>query len=109
MNAFRSALGIHSPSKEFAALGVQLPRGVEAGIEDGKPALDRGVRDMVKTPSAPARAPQAAATSSSKPSIQIDAINIQTSAGDARTIAQDIRAALEDVLSGIQIQIGVTS
>jgi hypothetical protein len=109
MDAFRSALGIRSPSKEFASLGVQLPAGVEAGVEAGKPSLDRSVGAMVAVPRAegpPSRAERPQASRGA--SIQIAEINIQTSAANAQTIARDIRAALEDVLSGIQVQIGAT-
>jgi ABC-type transporter Mla subunit MlaD len=109
MGAFRSALGIRSPSREFAELGVQLPRGVESGIEAGQPSLDRSVSTMVTPPSAPASARQGSQATASRPTIRIEAVNIHTSATDATSIAQDIRAALEDVLSGIQVQIGATS
>jgi hypothetical protein len=109
MGAFKSALGIRSPSREFAELGVQLPRGVESGIEAGKPSLDRSVSTMATPPSAPISARQGSQASASRPTIRIEAVNIHTSAADATSIAQDIRAALEDVLSGIQVQIGATS
>jgi hypothetical protein len=109
MGAFKSSLGIRSPSREFAELGVQLPRGVESGIEAGKSSLDRSVSTMVTPPSAPSTARQGSRASASRPTIRIEAVNIHTSATDATSIAQDIRAALEDVLSGIQVQIGATS
>lgn len=110
IGAFKSAMGIRSPSKEFANLGVQLPRGVEAGIDDGQQSLDRRVSSIVTPPPSgvPAQGPQRA-SSTTRPSITIEAINIQTSATSATSIAQDIKAALEDILSGVQIQIGATS
>jgi hypothetical protein len=50
MAAFKSKLGIASPSKMFAKLGVTLPQGVQAGIERGKPGLDRDVAELVDVP-----------------------------------------------------------
>jgi hypothetical protein len=111
INAFKSALGIRSPSKEFAALGVQLPRGVESGIDDGQASLDKRVSAIVPPPSVPgsgSSAPARTATSA-RATVQIDAINIHTAASNARAMATDIRAALEDILSGVQVQIGAVS
>lgn len=104
-SAFKNTLGIHSPSREFAKLGVQLPAGVEHGIDQGAPSLERSVAGMVTPPAAP-QASGAARGGSSSASVHIDTITIQTSSGSAQDIARDIRMALEEVLSGVAVQMG---
>lgn len=103
MGAFRDALGIHSPSREFAKLGAQLPAGIEQGIEQGSDSVDRSVGGLAAPPSAPG-----AGASGKSIMITIGDITIQTSASSAPAIAQDLRAALEDILSGLAAQMGAT-
>jgi hypothetical protein len=49
LGAFRTALGIHSPSSVFAALGLAIPQGVAEGVERGSPEAEGSVRGMVST------------------------------------------------------------
>ncbi|MEU5130033.1 phage tail tape measure protein [Streptomyces mobaraensis] len=51
--AIKRALGIHSPSRVMAAIGERVPEGLVAGIRAGAPAVDRTMRSLVPTPSAP--------------------------------------------------------
>lgn len=111
IGAFKGALGIRSPSREFAKLGIQLPRGVEQGLDEGQPSLDKRVAAIVPPPQ-PGTAstrPTPQRPTSTRPAIHIEAINIQTTASNAPSIARDIRSALEDILSGVQVQLGVQS
>jgi hypothetical protein len=101
--AFRKALGIASPSKEFAKLGVEIPRGVQAGISAGAPGAQRAADSMVSVPDAPYGAGGGA---SRNVTIDVGGITVNSSAGDARGIAQDIRAELERILEGVAIQLG---
>lgn len=47
---FKSALGIHSPSRLFAEYGGNLVQGVMLGVDDEQPALDARMRHLVETP-----------------------------------------------------------
>lgn len=49
-SALANALQIRSPSRVFASLGVQIPRGLEAGVEMGTPGVERAVDRMVSVP-----------------------------------------------------------
>lgn len=49
MSAFRAALGIHSPSAVFAALGLAIPHGVAEGVERGTPEATGAVGGMMST------------------------------------------------------------
>ena len=54
--AFKDALGIRSPSREFFKEARQIPAGVEGGVEDGTPNAQRAVENMVQVPKFGARA-----------------------------------------------------
>jgi len=49
MNAFRAALGIHSPSAVFAGFGLAIPQGVAEGVERGSAESTRAVGSMLST------------------------------------------------------------
>jgi hypothetical protein len=115
-SAFKDKLGIHSPSKVFANLGQQIPRGVQVGVQAGTPALSRSVARVVQVPAAP-RMPVDSVDSpvqstpdqqqSKAPvTITIGDVNIQSSAADAKSIAVDIRSELEKILEGLVVQMG---
>lgn len=114
MDTFKGALGIHSPSKAFMHLGVQLPRGIEAGIEAGQPSLDGTVSGMVPSPSTsdgalvpmPSAAPATKVSSSSSRTVTIGSITIQTDGTTAKSIVGDLRSALEDILSNLVTETG---
>jgi hypothetical protein len=72
---FKTALGIHSPSKVFASLGLQIPRGIVAGIAAGQPALDRSVAAMVD------------ATAIDAPGFTVVAPNLAGGGGAGSTVA----------------------
>lgn len=46
VNAAKNALGIHSPSRVFAALGRYVAQGLEVGISGGEPGVRRAVRAL---------------------------------------------------------------
>jgi len=49
---FKSKLGISSPSRVFAELGLAIPAGVGVGVEAGTPRVHRAVDRMVQEPAA---------------------------------------------------------
>ncbi|MER7047725.1 phage tail protein [Streptomyces jumonjinensis] len=53
--AIKQALGIKSPSRVLAdQVGRWIPRGIQAGIDAGAPALDKSMAALVTPPSVPA-------------------------------------------------------
>ena len=47
LTALKDVLGIHSPSVEFAKVGLAVPQGVSQGIDRGKPRVDRSLEELV--------------------------------------------------------------
>lgn len=54
--AFKDALGIHSPSRDFFDEARQIPAGVKGGVEADAPKAQRAVADMIEVPKFGARA-----------------------------------------------------
>jgi hypothetical protein len=98
--ALRDALGIHSPSRVFAELGVQIPRGLAQGIEGGAPIAAQAVDDMAPLGGA------ARAGGGSTTSVSIGQLVVQTQASDTPGIVQSIRDELARVLEGTAIAVG---
>lgn len=117
--AFRGALGIASPSKAFAQLGLQIPAGVELGVEKGTPGAQRSVAELVDVPRYP-RIPAEPGPSSSPAvasapgssggggtvSLQIDQINVYASSSEAPAIASSLRSELAELLEQLLLQMG---
>ncbi|HKO90589.1 MAG TPA: hypothetical protein VJU61_05530, partial [Polyangiaceae bacterium] len=100
MQAFKETLGIASPSRVFTDLGLQIPAGVEQGIEKGTPAAQEAAGNMVGAVGAAGRGGGGGA------SIEIGSIVIQTNATDAGGIARDIEMELRRVLEGVGFMLG---
>ena len=104
MGAFKSALGIHSPSRVFAKFGLAISEGVGVGVDRGAPGVNRAVGDMVSVPAEAASSPAAgtsSSTNSSSRSVSVGEIHIHTTAEKAPAIAQDIKRELERILEGV--------
>ncbi len=102
--AFKSALGIASPSKEFAKLGLEIPRGVQQGIKAGAPAAQGAAASMVSLPDQPMSGGGGGGAR-----LTFNFGDVHVHGGEdrgARGIAQDIKAELERILEGVAIQIG---
>lgn len=52
-NASRGALGIHSPSRVFRDIGVQIPAGMTEGIDSGARHVERAMAGIVAPPTLP--------------------------------------------------------
>lgn len=112
--AFRSALGIASPSKAFAKLGIAIPQGLQVGIERGSPGVDRAARRMVEVPdevgssSAPSSSAPRAAAVQAAPAVQlsIGELNLYTSHEKPREQAKDLFDEFVRLLEGANIQLG---
>lgn len=108
-SAFKLALGIQSPSKVFAELGLQIPRGVKKGIDEGSGEATGAASKLVQPPTkiAPIGTGQPAAAKSGNITLTIGEIKVTV--GDeagAKAVAQGIRRELETVLAGLAEQIG---
>lgn len=98
IKSFKETLGIASPSRVFTDLGLQIPAGVERGIEKGTSGAQDAAGGMVGA--------AGAAGSRGGPSIEIGSIVIQTNATDAGGIARDIEVELRRVLEGVGFALG---
>lgn len=108
-SGFKDALGIHSPSTVFAALGKQIPAGVTMGVQSGTSDAQAAVDGMIKPPSGAAGGGAAATAAAAAPSltVTIESITVNAQSGQqAKGIAQDIRGALAQELEVLLLQLG---
>lgn len=112
---FKKRLGIASPSKAFAQLGLAIPQGVSAGIGRGKPALQRSVRSVVEVPRVPAlagddasggMAPSSTQRSGAPVTFTFGDIHVHSQSSEPRAMALDFRRELERVLEGVALELG---
>lgn len=110
--AFKRKLGISSPSKEFAKLGIALPQGVVAGVNAGAPRVDAAVTRLVDVPSIPtptesgSRTSQARGSSRAPISIHIGGIEIRVERGEPEEIGRGLRRELERVFEDLALELG---
>lgn len=113
---FKQALGIASPSKAFARLGLEIPRGVQVGIQSGQRGVDRDVRGVVEVPRAPRIAPSdvfdggspggAAIGGRAPVTVAVDVGGIHVQGASAREQDDDLERRLERVFERVAIQFG---
>lgn len=107
VDEWRSILDIHSPSRVFAGLGVQIPRGVEQGIDDGSASLDRTIESMMSIPTVDAGGAATPGARSTAMTITVGDIHIHASeTSEPRDLAMAFREQLAEVLEGLGAQIG---
>jgi hypothetical protein len=95
MGSFRSALGIRSPSRVFAELGLAIPQGVAEGVDRGSGEAQAAVTTMV---TATGNEAAGAGQGDSSRSYTIENLTIQVGAGaNDRDTAQSVRDALRDL------------
>lgn len=102
--AFKSKLGIASPSKEFAKLGLAIPQGVEKGVNAGAPSVQGAVSDMVDVPKG-----GAARAGGSSTAVSIGEVHVHTIGTTAGEIARDFRRELEKVLKEVALTMGASA
>ncbi len=107
VKAFKSALGINSPSVVMAMQGTYTTQGFVEGIEDGTKDVDSAMETMVTPPDPVAPTGASAPTSggSGSRSIVIQQLTIGDSPVASQTWA-DFKAMLSDALDGATITIG---
>jgi hypothetical protein len=116
---FASLLGISSPSKVFADLGVAIPQGLVVGIKKGTPGVQGAVDGMMpdaKTPGggggagAAGVAPIAGRGGGASASVVIRELHVHAGSGgaDTRQIALSLKAELERILQGVAFELGAS-
>jgi len=108
-SALREALEIKSPSRVFAGLGREIPRGLAVGIDAGSGAADAAIANMIDVTGGDVVAPSAGGAQGAargSTSISIGDIIISSTATDAPGMAQDIRRAIAEALEGLVIMAG---
>ncbi len=113
IDAFKSALGISSPSKAFMQLGLAIPEGITAGVDKGTPEARDTVAGIVPDPGAAAAASAAPGAAGRGGAAVRGATftfgDIHVHGADkasARELAVDFKRELESVLEGIVLEIG---
>lgn len=99
VKGFKETLGIASPSKAFAKLGVEIPRGVESGIGQGAAGANAAAADMVGVP-ASGRAGGGAVT------VNLGGITVNSAATTAGGMVADLERELASMLERIAAELG---
>lgn len=100
---FAQKLEIKSPSRVFARLGMELPRGLAQGIEQGKPKAKAAAEDMTGG-GAPTGAPAARGGGAATINITINVSGANKA--ETQSVATSVRRELESVLAGLSVQLG---
>ncbi len=113
--AFKSALGIASPSKVMMDLGVNTTEGLAVGVESGAPDVEGAMANVAAAPvagaqagivaSGPAPAP-AAASSGASITLAPGSIVITAGGASAAEILELLTSQLSDKLEELMMQLG---
>lgn len=95
INAAKSALGIASPSKVFAEIGMNTAKGMSQGVEGESTAVQGSLESLVAPPAAAA----APATATASGSGGVFNITVNASGGDGASIAEAVRSVIQDLLT----------
>ena len=102
-DAFRSVLGIASPSKVFAGYGLNIAQGTAQGVDAGAPVVGDSIGSLVDVPSG-----SGSLGGGGRTSITIGDISINAPDGaTARDLAVSFRDELASILEGVSIELGV--
>jgi hypothetical protein len=109
--ALRDALDIKSPSRVFARLGREIPRGLAVGVRAGEDTARASIANMIDatTGDLSVAGGGAASAPSSRTAISIGDVYITSAATNSAGIAQDIRAALAEALEGVAFMRGAAA
>lgn len=99
--AFRSALGIASPSSVFAGFGLNVAQGVSQGVDMGRPTVEDSVAGLVEVP-------QGGGVGGSVAVSIGDVVVNAGASNDPRELAVAFRDELASILEGVSIEMGAT-
>ena len=105
ISSFKSAMGIHSPSRVFAGLGSYTAEGFASGVEDSAPDVQDAVASMIATPNVASlqstmavSSPTASGGTGGGNVINVHIENINVSGGGSRdSIKQGTMEAWEEI------------
>lgn len=100
----KNLLGIASPSKVFADIGMNTGLGMVEGVEASAGDVQGSMTDMVAPPQAAAGGGAAAPAGGGGITINIQ---VDGAGGNGTSIAQAIRAEIEDFFAGGEAQLGM--
>lgn len=112
VTAFKQAIDAHSPSRVFMRLGLTIPAGVQAGIEQGTPGANAAASSLITAPTIPTASVRSAPVAAPRGggSITINELKVVTKdTGDVRQLAQDVKAELERILEQVAIGMGAAT
>lgn len=104
-DSLRSALGIHSPSRVFAGLGRQIPRGFAEGVDDESGVAARATERMGGDAESGASGPNRRAAGAVSVSVGEVHVHVANDA-QAQDITRSIREELSTMLEGVGIELG---
>lgn len=110
VRALRTLLGIHSPSRVFADLGLQIPRGVEVGIHAGASRANDAAKSIISVPTGIAEEQASAvpvAASARGNTVTISELHVHAESSDPRSLARSVREELTSILETIGSAVGV--
>lgn len=108
-NAMKDALGIHSPSRAFAELGIQIPRGLAAGVETGSPSAQAAIDGLVAVPDFAGQGRTLGGQGRGTITVSIGDVYITASSESPRELAMSFRDEVERLLEGVCIEMGARS
>lgn len=97
---FAEALGIESPSRVFAELGLQIPAGLAEGVEAGSPLAQGAIEAMVD---APASGP---VSSTRSVHVSIGEVHVHAQGADGEGLARSFVGDLARLLEGVGAELG---
>lgn len=119
LDTFKEALGITSPSKAFAKLGLEIPAGVAKGVESNSQTAEAASAGMLSasTPQLGQIAPPSGerskdggggAAARGGNTITIQSISVHAASDKPEQLARDFRRELERELEGLLLETGGT-
>lgn len=99
LGAAKSALGVHSPSKEFEWIGQMVGEGFAGGVDFSSPAANDAMTDMVAPPAVPS------SNVSNRNTITVN-VNVTGSDASPEAIGEAVRRKLESLMESLAIEAG---
>jgi hypothetical protein len=113
MKALKDTLGIASPSKAFARLGLAIPQGIEAGVETGTPSARAAVAGIVDAPRIPDRGGEPtgdgqarSVVSSGGVTIHVGGVTVQSAGEKPAEFMVDLEREVTAMFERVAVQIG---
>jgi hypothetical protein len=103
-SALQGALGISSPSRVFAQLGVEVSRGLAVGVEAGAPEAQAAVDNLISVPTAPEGG--VAALGGTTISVSFGDIIVQATSDEPAEQARAVVDEITRLFEGLGVELG---